>query len=73
MSIMSYKNYSARVEFDDDDGVFVGRLAGIADSVSFHATSIAALRDAFREAVDDYFATCAKIGKEPIQDANPCE
>jgi predicted HicB family RNase H-like nuclease len=65
MSVMSYKNYSARVEFDDEDGIFVGRIAGIADAVSFHATSVEELRDAFREGVDDYIATCAKIGKEP--------
>ena len=65
MSVMSYRSYSARVDFDDEDGIFFGRIAGIVDTVSFHATSVGELREAFREAVDDYVVTCAKIGKEP--------
>jgi predicted HicB family RNase H-like nuclease len=31
--------------------------------VSFHADSVAGLRAAFEEAVDDYLETCAKLGK----------
>ena len=62
---MSYKGYSARVEYDDEDGIFVGRIAGIRDAVGFHADSVAELREAFQEAVEDYLETCASIGKEP--------
>jgi predicted HicB family RNase H-like nuclease len=65
MNTMNYKGYSARVEFDDEDGLFVGRIAGINDVVGFHGESVAELRAAFREAVDDYVETCAKVGKEP--------
>ncbi len=39
MNMMKYKNYIARIEFDDDDRIFVGRLAGIDDIVSFHGTN----------------------------------
>ena len=62
---MSYKGYSARVEYDDADGIFTGRIAGIRDGVGFHADSVAELREAFHEAVEDYLETCARIGKEP--------
>lgn len=62
---MSYKGYSARVEYDDEDGIFTGRIAGIRDGVGFHADSVAELREAFHEAVEDYLETCARIGKEP--------
>ncbi|MDE0206202.1 MAG: type II toxin-antitoxin system HicB family antitoxin [Candidatus Tectomicrobia bacterium] len=62
---MSYKGYSARIEYDDDDSIFTGRLAGIRDGVGFHADTVEALREAFREAVEDYIETCARIGKEP--------
>lgn len=62
---MTYKGYTARIEFDDDDGVFFGRVAGIRDGVGFHADTVDGLRAAFREAVDDYLETCAKLGKEP--------
>jgi len=62
---MNYKGYSARVEFDEADGVFVGRIAGIRDGVGFHADTVEGLRAAFHEAVDDYVETCARLGKEP--------
>jgi predicted HicB family RNase H-like nuclease len=65
MNVMSYKGYSAHVAFDDEDGLLVGRIAGIADTVSFHADNVSELKDAFHEAVDDYIAACAKIGKKP--------
>jgi predicted HicB family RNase H-like nuclease len=64
-NVMSYKGYQARIEYDDEDGIFTGRLAGIRDGVGFHADTVEGLREAFHEAVDDYLETCAKIGKEP--------
>ena len=62
---MSYKGYSARIEYDDEDRIFTGRLAGIRDGVGFHAETVEDLRAAFEEAVDDYLETCATLGKEP--------
>lgn len=65
MNTMSYKGYAARVEYDEEDAIFVGHLAGIRDIVGFHADTVADLRAAFHEAVDDYVQTCAKVGKKP--------
>ncbi|TAN49262.1 MAG: type II toxin-antitoxin system HicB family antitoxin [Methylococcaceae bacterium] len=65
MNILSYKGYTARIDFDERDDILVGRLLGIQDIVSFHADSITGLRSAFEEAVDDYLETCEKIGKQP--------
>ena len=62
---MTYKGYAARIEYDDDDRIFTGRIAGIRDGVGFHAESVDGLRLAFHEAVEDYLETCAKVGKEP--------
>jgi predicted HicB family RNase H-like nuclease len=62
---MTYRGYSARIEYDDADGIFTGRLAGIRDGVGFHADSVEGLREAFHEAVEDYLETCARLGKEP--------
>ena len=64
-NVMSYKGYWARIEYDDEDGIFTGRLAGIRDGVGFHADTVEGLREAFHEAVEDYLETCARIGKEP--------
>lgn len=65
MNTLTYKGYSARVQFDNQDEIFVGRIAGIRDGVGFHADNVAELKAAFHEAVEDYLETCAKIGKEP--------
>lgn len=62
---VTHKGFSARIEYDDEDGIFTGRIAGIRDGVGFHADTVAGLREAFHEAVDDYVETCAKIGKPP--------
>jgi predicted HicB family RNase H-like nuclease len=35
------------------------------DVVGFHGESMANLRAAFREAVDDYLATCEKLNRPP--------
>ncbi|MCE8471800.1 type II toxin-antitoxin system HicB family antitoxin, partial [Rhodovulum sulfidophilum] len=64
-NVMSYKDYSARVEYDDEDGIFAGRIAGIEDVVGFHAESVTELKAAFQEAVDDYLEICAQTGKAP--------
>ena len=64
-SVMNYKGYSARIEYDDEDAILTGQIAGIRDGVGFHAETVEDLRNAFQEAVEDYIETCAKIGKEP--------
>ena len=65
MNTMTHKGYAARVEYSEDDECFVGHIAGIRDAVGFHGESVAELRAAFEETVDDYLATCAKLGREP--------
>ena len=62
---MKYKNYTARIEYDPDDEIFVGHIAGIRDIVGFHADNVEELKIAFYESVDDYIKTCAQVGKEP--------
>ena len=65
MNVMSYKDYSARIEYSDEDGCFIGHLAGIRDVVGFHGESVTELKSAFEEAVDDYLATCEKLKRSP--------
>ena len=65
MSVLTHRGYAARVEFDPEDEAFVGHVAGIRDVVGFHAQDVAALKAAFREAVDDYLATCEASGRSP--------
>jgi predicted HicB family RNase H-like nuclease len=62
---MAYQGYEARVTFDDEDGIFTRRVAGIHDGVGFHADKVEGPRAGFHEAVGDYLETCAAVGKDP--------
>lgn len=65
MKAIAYKGHYARIEFDPEDLILVGRLAGIRDVVTFQADTPAGIIEAFKKAVDDYLKTCNGIGKEP--------
>jgi predicted HicB family RNase H-like nuclease len=65
MSALTHRGYAAVIEFDPEDLILTGRIAGIRDRVGFHATTAESIAEAFREAVDDYLETCAKLGKNP--------
>lgn len=65
MNTMMYKGYAARIEYSDEDKSFIGHIAGISDIVGFHGDSVAELRVAFEEAVDDYLETCARLNRAP--------
>lgn len=54
MNTMSYKNYTARIEFDGRDNIFVGRVLGLESVVSFHGENVAELREKFEAAIDDF-------------------
>ena len=65
MNTMTYRGYAARIEYSDEDQCFVGHIAGIHDIVGFHGESVAELRTAFEEAVDDYLEACEKLSRAP--------
>lgn len=65
MNTMMHKGYAARVEYSEEDGCFIGHIAGIRDVIGFHGESVSELRTAFEEAVDDYLETCSKLNREP--------
>lgn len=65
MKTMNYKGYFAKIEYSDEDQCFVGHIAGIKDVVGFHGDSVAELRAAFEEAVDDYLDTCTRLERAP--------
>jgi predicted HicB family RNase H-like nuclease len=60
---MTYKGYTARVEYDPRDDIFVGRVLGIEDRITFHGATVAQLRRDFRAAIDHYLADCAASGR----------
>ncbi len=54
MKPMRHKGYPARIEYSDEDGCFIGRVAGIRDIITFHGNSVSEVREAFEEAVEFY-------------------
>lgn len=70
MSCMRYKGYAARIEYDDRDDIFVGRVLGMRDIISFHASSVPQLHEAFHQALEDYLADCAEQGITPEKPAS---
>ena len=53
MNTMSRKGYTARVEFDDRDNIFVGRVLGTRAVIGFHCDTVDQLRAEFQAAIED--------------------
>ncbi len=62
---MHYKGYDTEVVYEAEDDLLVGHILNISDIIGFHGDSIAAVRAAFEESVDDYLEHCKNIGKQP--------
>lgn len=65
MNSMTYKGYTARIDFDERDNIFVGRVLGIRDSISFHGKSVSELTKDFHAAINHYLADCEATGRSP--------
>lgn len=66
-NMMTYKGFVAHIEFDERDNIFVGKVIGIDDSITFHAETIKELRSAFRFAINHYLADCKASGRKPFK------
>ena len=70
MNTMTYKGYTARVEYDERDNIFLGRILGIRNMISFHGETVAELRAELELAVKDYLADCKQQGIHPEKPAS---
>ncbi len=62
---LSYKGFIARVEFDADDNIFVGRVLGVRDIIGFHGETAPELTADFHNAIDHYLSLCRERGETP--------
>jgi len=62
---LTYNGYVASISYSAVDEVFVGKILGINDLITFEGTSVKELKESFQEAVEDYFETCKHLGKSP--------
>ena len=70
MNTMNHGGYTARIEFDERDGIFVGRILGLRSIISFHGETVAQLRREFTVAVRDYLRDCEEQGVQPEKAAS---
>ena len=64
-NMLKYKDFYGSVEYSATDECFFGKIIGTTDLVTFEGESVDNLKKAFVEAIEDYFALCKEIGKEP--------
>ncbi len=70
MNTMNYRGYTARMVFDPDDKIIIGRVLDIDDIITFHGKSVAEFESALHSAVDGYIAACERLGQAPDKPAS---
>lgn len=70
MNTLTYKGYTARIDFDDRDNIFVGRVLGVTAIIGFHGETVAELRADFESAIDFMIEDCQARGVSPEKPAS---
>ncbi len=63
--MMEYKGYIGKVELDEEAGILHGEVINVRDVITFEGKSVAEIKKAFRDSVDDYLDFCAQRGESP--------
>ena len=69
-NVVTYKGYTARIEYDPRDNIFVGRILGIADNITFHGDTVDRLNADFHAAINHYLADCKTTGRQTRKPAS---
>lgn len=67
---LTYKGFTARIEFDSDDNIFFGRVLGIDEIVGFHGETVDELKTGMKDMIEFYLENCRKNGKNPKKTYN---
>ena len=70
MNTMNHKGYTARIEFDERDNIFVGRVLGLHTIISFHGETVVELRTEFETAIEQFLRDCKEQGVRPEKPAS---
>jgi predicted HicB family RNase H-like nuclease len=63
--ILKYKGYFGSVNNDTNDNIFYGKVLYMKTSITYHAKHISDLKNAFKEAIDDYIEFCKQNEFQP--------
>lgn len=64
-TLLKHRGYYGSIEASPEDNCLYGKLQFIRALVSYEGETVAELEETFREAVDDYLATCAAQEQAP--------
>ncbi|GEM_PF-140181 len=64
-TLLSYKTYTAKVEFDPEAQIFHGRVLDINATVTFEVESAKEVKREFEKSVDEYLSFCKKVEQPP--------
>jgi len=67
---MTHNGYTAKIEFDERDGIFVGRILGLRTIISFHGETVVELRAEFKTAIEEFLRDCREQGMRPEKPAS---
>jgi predicted HicB family RNase H-like nuclease len=65
MTTMTHDGYVARVELDEEAGLFHGEVVNTRDVLTFQGRTLDELKTAFADTIADYVDWCRERGKEP--------
>ena len=70
LNVMKYRGYTARIDYDAREHIFIGEIVGLSERLTFHGAGVDELRADFEFAVNHYLAACAAIGTVPERQAS---
>ena len=70
MNTMNHKGYTPRIEFDERDNIFVGRVLGLHTIIGFHGETVVELRSEFEIAIEQLLRVCKVQGVRPEKPAS---
>jgi len=62
-AMMEYQGYIGKVEFDEEAGIIHGEVIKTREVITFQGDSVAEVKPAFHESVDDYLEFCKTRGE----------
>jgi len=63
--MLIYKGYIGHVEFDDEADIFHGEVINTRDVITFKGRTVAELKKAFHDSINDYLDFCKERNEEP--------
>ncbi len=63
--MLIYKGYIGHVEFDDEADIFHGEVINTRDVITFKGRTVAELKKAFHDSINDYLNFCKERNEEP--------